>query len=155
MIRTDRNQLKERLDDTLIDKRRHTNIRKDRLGNKIVPGIRVAFNYSGEVASGIVEKITGTETHIKRDEGFGGKNPISKVKNASSILVLNDEQEQELLIAYRDSYDELKKQWDESFTEQEAALKRKYAAFIADLRNAWDIDEAKMLVEHHFGDFVE
>lgn len=139
----------------MIDSRRKTHLKKDRLGNLIRPGARVAFNYSGNVASGTVEKVTGTEIHIKRDEGFGGSNPISKVKHIHSILVLNDEEQQEMLVAYRDSYDELKKQWDESFKTKEAELTGKYAAFITDLRNAWDIDEAKMLVEHHFGDFVE
>lgn len=62
--------------------------RKDLRGTLIEVGSRVAFNYSGNVASGVVEKLTASEIHILRDTDYYGSNPISKIKNASGVLVI-------------------------------------------------------------------
>jgi hypothetical protein len=102
LIRT--TNLTQTADPTVIDARKKTYIKKDSLGNEIVP---------------------------------------------------NDKEEQEKLAAYRTSYEELVRQWDEAFTKKEAELRDKYQRFVDALRDAWDLDEMKMLVEHYFGEYVE
>ena len=47
------------------------------------------------------------------------------------------------------------KQLEAFYQERHAKLASAYTRFLEDLKNAWDVDEMKMLAEHHFGDVVE
>jgi hypothetical protein len=139
----------------VIDKRRHFN-KKDSLGRSLEPGVRVAFNYSGNVASGTIEKITPSEIHILRDEGFsGGTNRISKVKNARSCLVLHGANvtsalnEQMAMLEARSTQAEAELRG--KYNERLITLKDQLTDIICKIGDAWDLDEVQMFVEERYG----
>lgn len=119
------------------------------------------------MVTGVVEKVTNSQITITRDEGFSGSSSrISHVKRGTSVLVLGTPEEQELAKAYAETVDNLKQvlkedweikvaQLEEQYKDHKTNLDSAYTAFLEDLKGAWDVDEMKMLVEHHFGDVVE
>ena len=159
--------MKDQNTPTMIDARRKR-LTKDSRGVPILPGVHVAYNRSGDVISGIVDHVTpGGEIHIKCDEDFDrNRANLSKVKRGTSCLVLGDPEGQELASSYASSIDsfrqsladdvaQTKKQMEAEFAARERKLAEAYTAFLKDLQNAWDVDEMKMLAEHHFGDVIE
>src|SRR4051794_37190605 len=76
-------------------------IRTDLEDQEIRPGCVVAYNWSGQVAKGIVERCPGTHKTStfsirrlsRRDAGWY-KGSLSKVKNANSILVIEPPREE-------------------------------------------------------------
>lgn len=116
-------------------------VRQDARGVDLLVGTRVAFNYSGQVAIGVIEKITPNEYHIKREThttGYGTSNPVSKVKNAYSILAINEVADVEA--ARR----ELQRQAREDY----ATANKDFLKMIA---NAWDLDDILLGVEEKYG----
>jgi hypothetical protein len=150
----------------MIDARRKIMV-KDSKGTPILPGVKVAYNRSGDVVTGIVEKVTPSQITITRDEGFNyGGSRTSRVKRGQSCLVLGDPESQELAAAYAVGVESLKEslrddlvyrkaQLEAEYKKRESKLANAYTAFLDDLKNAWDVDEMKMLAEHHFGDVIE
>lgn len=126
----------------------------------ITPGSRVAYNYSGDVATGVVEKITsGGEFHILRDEEFHGTNPISKVKRAGSVLVIHESESiRKQIIERRDRMEadyDLRLSYAVSKLEaREKKIQEKTTALIETVRDAWDVDEVKMKLVELFGEDV-
>lgn len=136
----------------MIDARRKPMVMDSR-GTPILPGVKVAYNRSGDVVTGIVEKVTPSQITITRDEGFNyGGSRTSRVKRGQSCLVLGDPESQEAL---RGNLEYRKAQLKAEYKERESKLANAYTAFLNDLKNAWDVDEMKMLAEHHFGDVIE
>lgn len=79
-----------------------TRVQVDCYNQEIRIGNQVAFNMSGEIRTGIVEDIRPRKGwyhnlypvmfHIRWDKSpsrFNPKNPVSKIKNGESILVLS------------------------------------------------------------------
>lgn len=131
--------------------------RKDLRGTLIEVGSRVAFNYSGNVASGVVEKLTASEIHILRDTDYYGSNPISKIKNASGVLVIYEG-------STRDEINRLNKLTLEIDRERAAAIRKqvwaetrsnavceKLTQLIVCISDAYSVDEIQLLVEDLFG----
>lgn len=139
--------------------------RKDRKGNIIEPGVRVAFNYSGDVATGIVEKLTPSEIHIRRDSDWHGNNPISKVKRDMSVCVIFEDDYVKLLdsavnkavAAQTKMLHDQREKLEQSRIESDEFLdqaKKNFADIINVVRKAWDLDEIKLYVEEKFGSQV-
>lgn len=130
--------------------------RTDRRGNTIEAGARVAYNYSGDVASGTVVKVTNSEIHIERDSEFHGTNPISRVKRPEGVLVIHEggavkDQIARIKadqISLREAY---VAQETHKLEEREDRIKLKLTALIEIIGDAWDLDEVKMRVEEMFG----
>lgn len=125
---------------------------KDALDRVLESGTRVAFNYSGNVASGTIDHITkGGEIHIKRDDGFGGGNPISKVKRWNSVLVIADNDVTEALKHQSVRHDTELTVVAKHFVERTDNLKLKVTALLEKIEDAWDVDEIQMYAEDLFG----
>lgn len=134
---------------------RKPRIHKDALGNYLTVGTRVAFNYSGDVATGEIVKIT-SEYHIKRDAGFHGSNPISKVKRPYSLLVIHDSGTQKAINdALARQYDSLTIDATRMIDKEEERTKRvkgKLTNLIHVIADAWDLDEVRLHVKEVFGE---
>lgn len=130
--------------------------RKDLRGTPIEVGSRVAYNYSGDVATGVVIKITGSEIQIQRDPEYYGTNPISKVKRSSSVLVIHEQGSTEIarlnkltLEIDRERTDALRKEVRAEFRAN--AMREKLSLLITKISDAWSVDEIQVLVEDLFG----
>lgn len=113
----------------------------DARGTTITVGTRVAFNYSGDIAVGVVEKITGTEFHIRREThltGYYATNPISKVRKVSSLLAIFEIEDIEKATK------ELRKQVLDDFANANKELFRVVA-------DAWDLHEVELYLEERYG----
>ena len=119
---------------------------KDSRGQEIDIGTRVAFNYSGSIAIGTVEKVLPGTYHIRREthlSGYGGHNPISKVRNIRNLIAINE-------------VDDIAKKSHEHRLEvlQDAG---KLESVIVEvellqlIKDAWDIDDLKMALEERYG----
>lgn len=116
-------------------------IYKDARGHDLVVGTRVAYNYSGMVAIGVIEHITGSEYHIRRETHIGAstQNTLSKVKHQSSLLAINEVEDVEKA---------------RRILRQEALADFATAnkEFLKKIRDAWDLDDVMMHCEEQFGE---
>lgn len=65
----------------------------DSRGTRITPGARVAYNRSGDVIEGVVERIAPNTVIVRPLPEFvwrGPADPVSRVRNPRGILVLDD-----------------------------------------------------------------
>lgn len=151
----------------------------DARGNRVSPGSRVAYNYSGDIATGTVVAVTASNVKIERDsewttqykhvkqadgswvkEFFENPQPeYSNVKNRRSVLVINESAKAtdhiakvrgEMSAAYAASLEEHRQR----FQSHEDALKEKLTEMIKCIANAWDLDEVKDKMVELYGEDV-
>lgn len=133
---------------------------KDARGNIFQPGSRVAFNYSGDVATGVLEHITpGGEFHIRRDPEYVGANPISKVKRFRSLVVIFESQKirdqiVDLRVEMKEYYQSLLDSALQKLEKREDKLKEDYLALIKAVREAGDVDDVTFWLTERFGEDV-
>jgi len=129
--------------------------KKDARGQEIQVGTRVAFNYSGSVAIGTIEKITPSgEFHIRRETHAGMRwgqvpaNTLSKVKNVNNLIAINEVEDIEQKA--RDHRNQILQEYNKvpdavAYTAQKEAFN-----FLKMVREAWDLDDLKMALEELF-----
>lgn len=118
----------------------------DTRGHTLTVGTRVAFNYSGNVAIGVIEHITpGGEFHIRRETHITSsiysskpKNTLSAVKNAASLIAINEVEDVKKVST------KMRNQALEDFGNANKKL------MIA-IRDAWDLGDVHLTMEEMFG----
>lgn len=151
---------------------------KDARGNTVTPGSRVAYNYSGDVATGTVISITNSVVKIQRDPEWTTNSrmvyknnrwesePIleptpkySNVKNRRSVLVLYEDRKIADQITAKERnlqewYDSMLAYETEKVRERERKIEDKTSQLIKAIINAWDVDEIKDKLVEIFGEDV-
>lgn len=124
--------------------------KKDSAGTFINVGDRVAFNYSGDVALGTVTKIA-SDIIIERDKNFGGTNPISRVKNGRSVLIIETKENLEALgLVPLSQVDEQNNALSKA-VQQIGALEIQRLALFEIIKDAFSVDEIKIWIEEVYG----
>lgn len=108
-------------------------------GRQLVEGVRVAFNYSGDLAIGTITKVQGGTFHIKRETHANHSNPISKVKNARSLVAIVEAKDVE-----RTSR-EIRNQSLQDWADANGRILRL-------IDEAWDLHDLILSIEELFGE---
>lgn len=123
--------------DTLMPLRTQQDVR----GNPLEIGTRVAFNYSGDTAIGVITAITGGYFSIERETHPKNDHKVSKVKKATSMLAIYEGEDKGVDVP------SLMQEIGDLRTEA-----RSQRVLLSKIADAWDLSEVEIYLEEQYGE---